>query len=88
MCVCVCVLYLAVENAVRTCRADCLTCTALIRENQLVSNTTGGKYFAIDIKPDEVQNYIYPLTCTHRGIQYVRESITPFESKNEISQKM
>ena len=33
--------------AVRICRADCLTCPALIRENQLVSNTTSRNYFAI-----------------------------------------
>ena len=63
-----------------TCRADCLTCPTLIRENQLVSNTRCKKYFAIDIKPDEVhcrlQNYIYLLMCTHYGIQYVGESIT------------
>ena len=77
---------LAVENerspVVRTCRTDCLTCSALIRKNQFVSNTTGRNYFAIDIKTDEVhcklQNYIYLLTCTHFGIQYVGESITPF----------
>ena len=54
---------------------------ALIRENQVVSNTTGRKYFSTDIKPDEVrcklQNYIYLQTCTHCGIQYVGESITP-----------
>ena len=72
--------------AVRTCKADCLTCPALIRENYFVSNTTEGKYFAIDIKPDEIhyklENYIYLLTCAHRDIQYVAERITPFESKN------
>ena len=54
---------------------------ALIRENQVVSNTTGRKYFSTDVKPDEVhcklQNYIYLQTCTHCGIQYVGESITP-----------
>ena len=69
---------LAVENerspVVRTCRTDCLTCSALIRKNSIC--------FAIDIKTDEVhcklQNYIYLLTCTHFGIQYVGESITPF----------
>ena len=69
---------LAVENerspVVRTCRTDCLTCSALIRKNSIC--------FAIDIKTDEVhgklQHYIYPLTCTHFGIQYVGESITPF----------
>ena len=74
--------------AVRTCKADC---SALIWENYFVSNTTDGKYFAIDIKPDEIhyklENYIYLLTCAHRDIQYVAESITAFESKNEISQK-
>ena len=58
---------LAVGNdrfpAVRTCRADCLTCSAIIGENEFVSSTTGRKYFVTDIKPDEVyhklQNYIY-----------------------------
>ena len=75
---------------------------ALIRENQVVSNTTGRKYFSTDIKPDEVhcklQNYIYLQICTHCGIQYVGESITPLnlrvnnhrigKSKCEIFAKM
>lgn len=66
--------------AVHTCRAHCLTCPALIQENQFVFNTTSRKYFAIDIKTHEVhsklQNYIYLLTCIHCGIQYVDQSIT------------
>ena len=57
--------------AVHTYRAHCLTCPALIRSR---------KYFAIDIKTDEVhsklQNYIYLLTCIHCGIQYVDQNIT------------
>ena len=65
--------------AVCICRADCLTCPALTRESLFISNTTGRIYFAIDTKPDEVhcklQNYIYLLTCTHYGMQYVDECI-------------
>ena len=67
---------LAVGNerlpALRICRADCLTCPALICENRFLSNITSRKYFAIAIKPDEVhcklQNYIYLLYCTRHGI--------------------
>ena len=77
--------------AVRTCRADYLKCTALTHENQLVSNTTGRKYFAMDVKPDNVhyklQNYIYLLMCTHCGIQYVGESITLLNLRMDIHRR-
>ena len=67
--------------AVCTFRANCLTCSTLTRENQFVSNTTGRKYFSIYIKADDLhcnlQKYIYRLTCTHCGIHYVGENITP-----------
>ena len=59
--------------AVHTCRADCLTCPLLIRHNQFVSNTNVRNYFSIHCK---LQNYIYLLTYTHCGIQYVGESVT------------
>ena len=65
--------------AVCTFRADYLTCPALTRENQFVSNTTGRKCFSIYIKAGDVhsnfQKYIYRLTCTHCGIQYVGEKL-------------
>ena len=61
---------------------------ALIREKKFVSNTTDRKYFAIDIKSDEVhcklRNYIYLLTCTHCGSQYVGKSITPLNLRKKI----
>ena len=48
-----CLSTLALENERLTkggtCRADCLSCLALIREN-----TMGRRYFAIDFKPNEV----------------------------------
>ena len=68
-----------------------MTCPSLIRENQFVSTTTGRKYFATDIKPDEVycrlQNYICLLTCTHCGIQYVGESITALNLRTNIHRR-
>ena len=58
------------------------------QQNQFVSSTTGRKYFSIDIKLNEVhcklQNYTYLLTCTHCGIQYVVESITPLNLRKNI----
>ena len=86
---------LTVENertpAVLTCRADCLTCPALILENKVVSNTTDRKYFAIYIKLDEVlcklQNSIYLLTCAHSRIQYVGESIAPLNLRMNIERR-
>ena len=36
--------------AVRICRADCLSCPALIRNTNFISNITGRKYSAIDLK--------------------------------------
>ena len=79
---------------VRTCRADCLTCPVLIRENQFVSNTTGRKYFAIDSKIDEIhcelQNYTlytYLLTCSHCGIDYFGENIIPFNLRMNIKSR-
>ena len=77
--------------AARTCRADCLSCPALIREKNFKSNITGRIYSAIDIKPEEVncklQNYIYLLTCTGCGIQYVGESIIPINKRMNIHRK-
>lgn len=69
----------------------CLTCSALIQENQFTSNITGRKYFVTDIKGDEVhfklQNHIYLLTRIHYGIQYVCESITPLNLKMNIHRR-
>ena len=66
--------------AVRTCIANCLTSTTLMQENQFVPNITGTKYFATDIKPNEVhcklETYTYLQTCTHCGIQHAGDSIT------------
>lgn len=60
----------------------------LIRENQFVCNITRRKYFAIDIKSNEVhcklQDFIVLLTCAHFGIQYVVESITPLNPRMDI----
>ena len=45
--------------------------------------THGRKHFSNDIKPDEVhcklQNYIYFLTCTRCGIQYVGKNISSLD---------
>ena len=58
------------------------------QENQFVSNITGRKHSTYDIKPDEVhyklQNCIYLLTCTHSGIEYIGESITPLNLRINI----
>ena len=76
---------------VRTSRASCLICPALIRENKFVSNNTCRNYFATDITLDEVhckiQNYIYLLTCAHCGIQYIGESITPLNLRTNIHRR-
>ena len=76
---------------VRTSRASCLICPAIIRENKFVSNNTGRNCFATDITLDEVhckiQNYIYLLTCTHCGIQYAGESITPLNLRTTIHRR-
>ena len=49
-------------------------------ENQSISNSLGRKYFAIDIRSDEIhcklQNYIYLLIYTHGGMYYLSENIT------------
>ena len=78
--------------ASRICRADCLTCPALIRDLEFTSNITGRKYYAIDIKNIseincKLQNYIYLLTCTGCGIQYVGESITPVNLRMNVHRK-
>ena len=77
--------------AVCTCKADRLTCAAVIRASQFVSNTTSRKYFVVDINPDEVhcklQNYIYLITCTHCGIQCVDESITSLNLRMNIHRR-
>ena len=69
-----------------------MTCPALIRDLEFSSNITGRKYFAIDINniaeiKCKLQNYIYLLTCTGCGIQYVGESITPLNKRMNIHRK-
>ena len=48
-------------------------------------------YLAIDIKHDEVhcklQNCVYLLNCTHNRIQYIVESITPFNLRIDIQRR-
>ena len=45
-------------------------------------------FFPLDFKPNKVhwklQKYIYILTCTHCGIEYVGESITPLNLRIDI----
>ena len=64
-------------TAVRTCRAYCCTRAALILENQFTSNTTGRKYFYIDIKTDEIH-------CRYSICRWKNYTI---ESKNQHSHK-
>ena len=77
--------------ASRSCRANCLTCPALIYKDTFVSNSTGRLCVAIDIKFHEVhcklQNYIYLLTCTACYIQYVGESISPVNLRMNVHRR-
>ena len=63
----------------RKCRADCLSCPALIKSKIIISFVTGRKYSAIDIEPImvhcKIHNYIYLLSCSSCKIQYVGESV-------------
>ena len=67
--------------ASRNCRSSCLTCPALIRDKQFKSFNTGRIYSIIDIDPTNIhcklQNYIYLLSCSSCGIQYVGEVSHP-----------
>ena len=71
--------------AIRKCRADCLSCPALIRKNSFISYTTGRIHTVVDIDPQrfscKLQNYIYLLSCSSCGLQYVGESISPLNRR-------
>ena len=67
--------------AVRKCRADCLSCPDLSRENFCLSYITGRCHSLVNVESILVhckwQNYIYLLSCNCCGVQYVGESIVP-----------
>ena len=76
---------------VRTCRSDCLSCPALIRETEIQSFITGRKYTVLDMDPNQItcklQNYIYLLTCLSCYVQYVGESVVPINKRMNIHRR-
>ena len=76
---------------VRTCRSDCLSCPALIREKEIKSFITGRKYTVLDIDPNlitcKLQNYIYLLTCLSCYVQYVGESVICVNKRMNIHRR-
>ena len=73
---------------IRSCRSDCLSCPDLLRFKHFVSFTTGRKFVVVDLDPlkttCKLQNYIYLLTCSCCGVQYVGESIVPVNKRMNI----
>ena len=54
-------------------------------------NITNRQYSVIDVNTNEaifkLRNYIYHLTCTDSGVQYVGENITPLNKRMSIHRK-
>ena len=76
---------------IRTCRSDCLSCPALIRQKETFSFNTGRKHTILDMDPAKItcklQNYIYLLSCSTCGVQYVGESIIPINKRMNIHRR-
>ena len=75
----------------RRCRSDCMTCPSLNLNSHVNSFVTGRSYSIRDIQPLQVhcklQNYIYMLSCSSCGVQYVGESIVPVNLRMNIHRR-
>ena len=75
-------------DPIRSCRSDCKTCPALVRNLEIVSFSTGRKYSAVGVNPDlitcKLQNYVYLLSCLSCGVQDVGESIIAINKRMNI----
>ena len=75
----------------RRCRSNCMTCPSLTRNSKVTSYVTGRTYSIRDIESSQIhcklQNYVYMLTCSSCGVQYVGESIVPVNLRMNIHRK-
>ena len=69
----------------RCANARCKTCPNWIREDSIVSNVTNKTYSFINHTVENInchtQNIVYLLTCNECNIQYVGETIQPFNER-------
>ena len=75
----------------RKCRSDCMTCPSFTGRSKITSFVTGRTYSIRDIQPSQIhcklQNYIYMLSCSSCGVQYVGESIVPVNLRMNIHRR-
>ena len=75
----------------RRCRSNCMTCPSLTYNPKVTSYVTGRTYSIRDIEPSQIhcklQNYVYMLSCSSCGVQYVGESIVPVNLRMNIHRK-
>ena len=75
----------------RKCRSDCMTCPSFTGRSKITSFVTGRTYSIRDIQPSQIhcklQNYVYMLSCSSCGVQYVGESIVPVNLRMNIHRR-